>query len=187
MTALDIAVLLVIGWTSVRGVMRGFVAEVIGIAGLFAGMVALRLFHAPVTDLLTAWIGTAGGAAILAFFLVFGSIVGAAKLIAGQLGKSSRASLLGPIDRALGFGLGGLKGLLFATVLFMLFTLFFNTLYGASERRPEWMRTAHVFPLLSASSLAMSAWLEERSDHGGLMGAISGEGDAQPNAGDADE
>lgn len=187
MTALDIAVLLVIGWTSVRGTMRGFVAEVIGIAGLFAGMVALRLFHAPVTDMLTGLIGTSGGASILAFFIVFGGIFGVAKLIAGQLGKSSRASLLGPVDRALGFGLGGLKGLLVATVAFMLCTLFYNTLYGASERRPDWMRTAHVFPLLSASGLAMSAWLEERSSHGGLIGAVTGEDEAPSDTGNRSE
>jgi membrane protein required for colicin V production len=181
MTALDIAVLILIGWTAVRGVMRGFVAEVLGLSGIFAGMLALRFFHAPVTELLTGLIGTSGGAAILAFAIVFGGIFGIAKLAAAKIGQTSRASVLGPIDRALGFGFGGLKGLLFATVLFMLFSLFYNALYGAAERKPDAIRTAHVFPLLSASSMAMSAWLEERSHKGGLMGVLS-DGDDAPNS-----
>ncbi len=183
MTALDIAVLIVIGWTAVRGVMRGFVAEVIGIAGIFAGMLALRYGHASTTALLSGFIGTEAGAAILAFFLIFGLVAGGARLIAAKAGETSRSSVLGPIDRALGFGLGAVKGLLFTTVAFMLFTLVFNALYGADERRPEWARMAHVFPLLSASANAMSAWLEETSGKGGIMGAITGDsGDSADNS-----
>ena len=170
MTALDIAVLLLIGGAALRGFMRGFVAEAVAIAGLFAAIVAVRLFHAPVTALIAPKIGTQSGGAILAFVLVFGAVYGLGRVLAAQMGRHTRASVLGPVDRVLGIGFGAVKGLLVATVAFVLFSLAFDTLYGASERRPEWVRDSRTFPLLAASGAAMSQWFAERSLNGGLLG-----------------
>lgn len=170
MTAMDIMVLLLIGGNGVIGFGRGFVCEALSMVALALAIVAVRLFHAPATSLLTGMIGTEGGAATLALALVFGFTWFFGKYLAQRIGVSTRKSALGPVDRILGLGFGALKGLLIATVAFVGFAILYDTLYGAEARRPEWMRQSRTYPLLNASGKAMSEWLAERRRHGGIVG-----------------
>jgi membrane protein required for colicin V production len=175
MTALDIIVLLLIGGNGVIGFKRGFVCEALSMVALVGAILAVRLFHASVTDLLTGFIGTEGGAATLAFALIFGLTWYFGRFAAQRVGKSTKSSLLGSVDRVLGFGFGSLKGLLIATVAFVGFAILYDTIYGADARRPEWMRTSRTYPLLNASGKAMSQWLAERRKHGGVLGGFESE------------
>lgn len=170
MTALDIVVLLLMGGNAAFGIGRGFTAEVLSMLALILAIVAVRLFHAPVTDLLTAFVGTGSGAAVLAFALLFGIVWYGGKMLAGVIGGRMRSSAVGPVDRVLGGGFGALKGLLIATVGFVAFALVYDTLYGADAARPDWMRESRTYPLLNASGRAMSEWLAERRRQGGLLG-----------------
>lgn len=170
MTALDIVVLLLIGGNAILGIRRGFTSEVLSMLALVLAIAAVRLFHAPVTDLLTAFVGTGSGAAVLAFALLFGVVWYGGKMIAGVIGGRMRSSIIGPADRVLGAGFGALKGLLIATVAFVAFAIVYDTLYGADTRRPEWMEASRTYPLLNASGRAMSEWLAERRRQGGLLG-----------------
>lgn len=171
MTAMDILVLLLIGGAGLLGFRRGLVCELLSILALLVAMVALRLFHAPLTDVLARWVGTSGGAAILAFAICFGGVWSLGKYVAAKIGQSSRGSVLGPVDRLLGFGFGALKGLLIATVAFVGFAIGYDMLYGEDAPRPHWMRHSRTYPLLNASGHAMSQWLAERRKVGGLLGA----------------
>jgi membrane protein required for colicin V production len=173
MTAMDIMVLLLIGGNGILGFTRGFVLEALSMVALALAIVAVRLFHAPATGLFTGIIGTEGGAATLALALVFGFTWFFGKYLAQKIGKSSRKSVLGPVDRVLGLGFGALKGLLIATVAFVGFAILYDTLYGQDARRPEWMRSSRTYPLLNASGKAMSEWLAERRRHGGIVGGAS--------------
>lgn len=184
MTALDIAVLLLIGGLAIRGFIAGFVTESLALAALIGGIVAVRLFHAPVTSLLTAWIGTEYGAALLAFVLVFGIVFGIGKMIARSIGGKTKSSMLGMVDRLLGAGFGAVKGLLVATVCYVLFSIGYDALYGTESSRPDWMRLSRSYPLLSASGSAMSQWVAENSRQGGLLGSFDGD---EESAGDATE
>ena len=169
MTAMDIIVILLIGGNGVIGFRRGLVCEALSMVALAAAMVAVRIFHAPVADMLGPFVGTVGGGAVLAFVLVFGFTWFLGRYLAQRMGESMRTSLLGPVDRVLGFGFGALKGLLIATVAFVGFAMLYDTLYGEDTARPEWMRHSRTYPLLNASGRAMSAWLAERRRHGGVM------------------
>lgn len=170
MTALDIVVLLLIGGNALLGMWRGFTAEVLSMLALILAIVAVRLFHAPVTDLLAAFVGTGSGAAVLAFALLFGIVWFGGKMLAGIIGGRMRSSVVGPVDRVLGGGFGALKGLLIATVVFVGFAIVYDTLYGADAQRPEWMVESRTYPLLNASGRAMSEWLAERRRQGGVLG-----------------
>ena len=173
MTALDIAVLLLIGGLAIRGFLVGFVTESIAIAALVAGMVAVRLFHAPVTGMLTGVVGSEYAAALLGFVLVFGLIYGGGKMLARWSGTKTKSSVLGMVDRFLGLGFGAVKGLLVATICYVVFTIGYDALYGARSNRPDWMRLSRSYPLLSASGSAMSQWIAENSRQGGLLGSSS--------------
>ena len=170
MTALDIAVLLLIGGLAIRGFLAGFVTESLSLGALIAGMVAVRLFHSPVTSMLTGLIGTEYGAALLAFALVFGIVFGLGKWLARSIGGKTKSSMLGMVDRLLGLGFGAVKGLLVATICYVVFSIGYDALYGVETNRPDWMRLSRSYPLLSASGSAMSQWIAENSRQGGLLG-----------------
>lgn len=166
MTALDIFVFFLIGGGAVFGLIRGFVMETLSLIAWVLAVFAIRMFHAPVSAILTEYVGTTSGAAALAFVLVFGVTFTIGKLIARTLGERTRKSVLGPVDRVLGGGFGAIKGLIGATLLFLAFTLVYDTIYGGGTLRPEWLRSSRTFPLLDASGRAVSEFLEERRTAG---------------------
>jgi membrane protein required for colicin V production len=162
MNAIDILVLLAIGGCALLGLMRGFVLETLSLIAWVLAIFAIRLFHASATELLSAFVGTASGAAVLALVLVFGVTFGAGKLLAHAIGRRTRQSVLGPVDRVLGAGFGAVKGLIGATLIFLAFSLVYDTFYGSAARRPDWLSDARTYPLLNASGQAISEFLAER-------------------------
>jgi membrane protein required for colicin V production len=162
MTALDIIVLLLAGGGLVRGAMRGFVTEVISLASWVVAILALKVLHTPVAEALEAPVGTSSGAAVLAFALVFGIVFLGGKFLAHRIGGATRRSVVGPIDRILGGGFGALKGLIFATLLYLAANLVYDTFYGASAQRPGWMSSSRTYPLLYASGRAIVDFVEWR-------------------------
>lgn len=168
LTALDMVVLLAIGGSAVLGFMRGFVTEVLSLFAWVAVVFALRLFHAPVAHALIDVIGTGTGAAVLAFALVAGITYFAGRMIANRIGRRTRTSILGPVDRVLGLGFGALKGLIFAALGFLLVALVIDTLGGGPRYRPGWMTESRTYPLLNATSTSISTFMARRR-HGQAM------------------
>ena len=160
LTALDVIVLLLVGGGLVFGFIRGFAFEVLTLFAWVAAIIALRLFHTPVTEVLRDPVGA--GAAVLAFALVFGVVFIAGKLLARRIGGATKRSVIGPIDRILGSGFGALKGLIGATLLYLAATLVYDTIYGRTAVRPQWMAQSKTYPLLHASGDAMLQYIEAR-------------------------
>jgi membrane protein required for colicin V production len=155
-------VLLLVGGGLVIGFLRGFVTEVVLLLAWVAAIIGLKFLHGPMTDLLNGFVGTWGAAAILAFALIFLVIFIAARLAARQLGGVTKKSLIGPVDRALGAGFGALKGLVGATLLFLLANLVYDTIFGRIAARPAWMAQSRTYPLLNASGRAIIDFVEAR-------------------------
>ncbi len=167
MTALDIMVLLLVGGAAVLGMSRGFVTETLSLAVWIAAIGAVKVLHAPVALALTDTVGTASGAAVLAFALIFGITMIGGRLIARRIGDQSKRSVMGPFDRVLGFGFGAIKGLVGASLVFLFVTLIYDTFYGGRSERPAWMLESRTYPLLNASSRAIVDFVEERRKNGG--------------------
>lgn len=161
LTALDIVVLVLVGGGAVLGFSRGLVQEVTTLLAWVLAIAAVRFFHPLITDLLAGWVGTEGGAAALAFVLLFGGVFAFAKWGSRAMGQRSRASLVGGFDRGLGAGFGAVKGLLIASIGFMLVTLLYDIGYGNAQR-PAWMTDSRSYPALSATSAAMSKVIAAR-------------------------
>ena len=166
MTALDIFVLLVVGGAALIGFVRGFAHEVLALLAWIIGIVALKLFHEPLAERLTDSVGTPAGAAALAFALLFLPSYIAVKFFAKAVGGRTRRSVLGPVDRVLGGGFGMVKGLLGATLFFLLANLATDMVYGGDADRPAWMTKSRTFPLLNASGRAVVDWVEQRQHPG---------------------
>ena len=161
LTALDIIVLTLVGGSAILGFLRGLVQEVTSLLAWVLAIAAVRFGHPFATDFLEAWVGTEGGAAVLAFVLLFGGVFSIVKWGSRAMGQRSRASLVGGFDRGLGAGFGAVKGLMIASLGFMLVTLLYDVGYGNAQR-PAWMTDSRTYPALSATSGALSKVIADR-------------------------
>jgi membrane protein required for colicin V production len=165
MSALDIFVILLLGGGALIGFVRGFVHEVLSLLAWIVAIAMLKLFHTQLWEGLRGSVGTDAGAAVLAFALLFLPCFLLVKLLARNLGGKTRRSVLAPVDRVLGGGFGLLKGLIGATLFFLLANLATDLVYGPEAERPAWMTSSRTFPLLNASGRAIVDWVEARRLH----------------------
>lgn len=175
LTGLDIIVLLAIGGAAVLGFLRGFVTEVLALLAWMFVVLAIKLFHAPLSAVLAGVVGTTQGAAVLAFAILSGATYFGGRMIANAVGARTRDSFLGPIDRMLGLGFGALKGLILVSMGFLLLVLVFDTMGGGPARRPEWITKSTTYPLLNATSASIADVVDRRR-----KGLPVFEDDAQP-------
>jgi membrane protein required for colicin V production len=162
LTALDILVLILVAGAAVMGLVRGFVTEVLSLFAWVAVTAALKLFHISLAQTLTRWVGTPSGAAVLALALITAIFYFGGRWVAKAIGARTRSSVLGPIDRALGFGFGTLKGLILASLAFLLIALVVDTARGGPAQRPAWMTRSRTYPLLNATSAGIADFVDRR-------------------------
>lgn len=161
MTGFDIAVLLLVGLGAITGFMRGFVQEVLALAAWVISLFMIHYLHSPVSGVLENWVGTPSGAAVLAFAVLLLVPYFIVKLLAKSFGEASRNSVLGPIDRILGFGFGAMKGMVIVVVVFSIFVLGYDTIWGP-KGRPDWITQARTYPFVNASSEGLVRMIAER-------------------------
>jgi len=163
MTGFDIIVLVVVGLAAIAGFVRGFVQEVLTLGALVVAILAIRYLHTDLAEFLADYVGTANGAAVLAFLLLLLVPYWLVRLIAARAGIISRGSVIGPIDRVLGFGFGVVKGLLVVVCAFSLVVLVYDTAWGP-EGRPDWIKEARTYPFANAASEALVQLIEIRRE-----------------------
>jgi membrane protein required for colicin V production len=161
MTGFDYVLLLVVGIAAIGGFMRGFVEEILSLVAWAASIVAIRFAHAPLTEFLSQRMPTDTGAGVLAFTILLLIPYFAVRIFAQRLGTASRNSMLGPIDRVLGFGFGAIKGLLIVVLGFSVLVLGYDVVWGPGGR-PTWISQARTYPLVNASSEALVTLIAER-------------------------
>lgn len=161
MTGFDIAVLLLVGAGAVTGFWRGFVQEILSLGAWIVSIVFIYVLHTPATAMLVDKVGSESGAAVLAFAILLLGPYLFIRAIAGWLGAASRNSLLGPIDRVLGFGFGAVKGTIIVVMGFSILVLGYDTVWGVGGR-PGWIIQARTYPFVNAGSEAMVKMIAER-------------------------
>ncbi len=161
MSGFDIIVLIIVGIAAIGGFLRGLVQEVLSVAAWILVIFAIHYLHTPLYDWMEPRIGTPSGAAVLAFAVLLLIPYAAMKLIAGRAGTASRKSILGPIDRVLGFGFGAIKGGIIVVLAFLLLVLGYDTVWGVAGR-PTWITTARSYTLVDAGAEALVEMIEGR-------------------------
>ena len=161
MTVFDIIVLVIIGVAAVGGFLRGFVQEVLSIATWILAVFAIHYLHTPLTEALRGYYDAEPATSLLAMVLLLLIPYAGMKLISGRLGKASRESLLGPIDRVLGFGFGALKGAVIVVVAFAVLVLGYEAQWGY-KGRPDWITQARTYQLIDASVNEMVQMIADR-------------------------
>lgn len=161
MTGFDVTVFVVVGAAASLGFLRGFVQEAISLSAFIVSMFAVHLLQAPLAAVLVPHIGSTSGADVAAFLFLILAPYFLIRLLARWLGGATRNSLLGPVDRVLGFGFGAVKGTLIVIAGFSLIVLFYDTIWGVGGR-PEWITKSRTYPFVNASSTALLKIVSER-------------------------
>ncbi len=161
MTGFDIIVLIIVGVAAVGGFLRGLVQEMLSLAAWLLAIFAIHYLHTPLYQALGEYLEYNTAVAILAFALLLLIPYAGMKLIAGRAGEASRASLLGPIDRVLGFGFGAIKGALIVVIAFSVLVLGYDSAWGVAGR-PGWITTARTYPVVNAGADGLVQMIEQR-------------------------
>jgi membrane protein required for colicin V production len=88
------------------------------------------------------------------------------KLAARHMGNASRGSMLGPIDRVLGFGFGAVKGFVIMVLAFSLLVFAYDIVWGP-KGRPTWITAGRTYPFLNAASDELMSLISERRERCG--------------------
>lgn len=161
MTGFDLIVLVLVGVGATAGFLRGFVQEILSLAAWCLALFAIHHLHSPLTLWFYQHMESVPGAAVLSFTLLLLIPYAGMKLIAGRMGEASRSSLLGPVDRVLGFGFGTIKGTIIAVLAFSVLVLGYDTVWGPAGR-PEWITSARTYPFVDTASDELVQMIGER-------------------------
>lgn len=161
MTGFDYIVLLIVGIAAAGGFMRGFMQEILSFGAWLLAAFAIRALHTPLTLAMQDFLGSGITTSLLSFTLLLLIPYAAMKVIANNVGTASRSSVLGPIDRVLGFGFGALKGIIIVVIAFSLLVLGYDNVWSY-KGRPNWITTARSYEFVDASSRALVEALAER-------------------------
>ncbi len=163
MTGFDYVILILVGIGAVGGFLRGFVEEVLSLAAWCIALLAVHYLHADLTGWLASHLPTETGAGVLAFALLLLGPYIATRFIARRIGSASRDSVVGPIDRLLGFGFGALKGFIIVVLGYSIMVFGYDLAWGA-DGRPQWITEARTYPLLNAASEELLTLISERRE-----------------------
>lgn len=122
LNVLDGLIVVILGWNFIRGFNKGFIEEVVSVAGLALSIYLSYQLATPVASLIAGKPDQTS--TIVTGILLFGTMFVATKYVAFYLNKKLNETGLGVINNILGFLLGILRGWLIASVfVFLIATL----------------------------------------------------------------
>ena len=139
----------------IRGAVRGFVAEFLGMAAIILGVIVAVLFFGSVSVWLEMLIGKSMWNQIIAFLLLFVAAYLVVKLTEGIFHGAIEKLSLQRLDKVLGFLLGGVEGLL--VVFVVLFVLRIQPFFDLDSLLTESFFARVVLPFLSSAVGAAAA------------------------------
>ena len=153
---LDLGLIGMILISALLAMLRGFTREVLAIASWGAAAVAALYLHPLVLPYIKPYIAKDTIALAAAAGGVFFVTLVVVSLITVRLSDAILDSKVGALDRSLGFVFGAARGLLLCAVAFV----FFNWLVP-EKTQPEWVKSARMKPLLSATGDQLIALLPD--------------------------
>ena len=131
MNLLDVILIVVIAFSSVYGLFKGLVKEVISLLALVIGLIGASRFYEGASPLLKSLGLGEQAARILSFFILFIVIFIALILIGKLIHKLIHAIFLGWLNRLGGIGFGFIRGIIVSGIIIMILTIIL------SEKRPS--------------------------------------------------
>jgi membrane protein required for colicin V production len=119
----DVIVLAVVGVSTLLGLWKGLVRQVVGLAGVVGGYVLAMKFYGPLAAKFLAGFRPATGS-VISFLAIFIACIIAASIIGWIADKLMGSAGLGVLNRVGGGILGGAKGCLIVSVAVMMLIAF---------------------------------------------------------------
>jgi membrane protein required for colicin V production len=151
MAVLDIIVVIIVGVAAIGGFMRGLVQEVLSLAAWMMAAFSVHFLHPPLTAAVRVLYSVDPATSLLSFAVLLLIPYAAMKVIVGTVSGVSEGTVLGPIDRVLGFGFGAVKGALITVFAFSVLVLGFDQSWGY-KGRPNWITSARTYAAADAFS-----------------------------------
>ncbi len=142
-TAADIVFAAIILLSGVLALYRGFVTEVLAIAGWAGAAIATVTLFNPLQPIAQKYIPSDIGADVATGIIIFFVALLSISILARIIASTVRGKSIGLIDRFLGLLFGLLRGYVVLVIVFLLFEQVYPL-----EDQPDWIRDAHTVPLL---------------------------------------
>jgi len=155
MTPLDIAIVAVLVLSMAWGMWRGFVREILSLAGWVLAFLAANAVAAQLGELLPASWAREEVRVLIAFIVVFVLVLSALTLVAALISKLFKKAGLGGVDRTL----GALFGLARGVVILLAITLAAGL--SSLPRAPIWKQSVGA-GMLTRTVLQLKPWLPPR-------------------------
>ena len=124
MNPFDIIIIVILGYSVVRGLFRGLVKEVSSIIGVLGGFYAAYTYYLLVAKMLAGVISNTAYLNILSFLIVFCAVLITVNVLGIIIKYLLNIAFLGWVDRICGVVFGFIKGVLIVSVLFIILTTF---------------------------------------------------------------
>lgn len=124
MNPFDILIIIILGYSLVRGVFRGLVKEVSSVIGVLGGFYAAYTYYMLLAKVLSKLIHDTAYLNILSFLIIFCGVLIFVSILGVILKYLLNIAFLGWVDRFCGLGFGVVKGILIVSVLFITLTAF---------------------------------------------------------------
>jgi membrane protein required for colicin V production len=124
MNPFDILILVILGYSLIRGLFRGLVKEVSSVIGVFGGFYAAYTYYQILAGLLSRLIQDISYLNILSFLIIFCGVLIVVSMLGIIIKYLMNIAFLGLIDRIGGVVFGLAKGILIVSVLFISLTAF---------------------------------------------------------------
>jgi membrane protein required for colicin V production len=156
LTAFDIGVIAVVALSGLLALARGAVREVLGLATWIGAVAVAFIAFVPVRPYVAPYISEPLLADLATVAIVFLAPLIAFKILASVVAGAVHAGGLGPVDRALGFFFGALRGALIVCAGYLVLTVFM-----LPERQPSWVREARLLPEVQRGAKLVAQMLPE--------------------------
>jgi membrane protein required for colicin V production len=124
MNFFDIIIIIIFGFSVIRGVFRGLIKELASVVGVLGGFYAAYNYYMVLARPLSRWISNVGYLNILSFLIIFCGILIIISILGVVIKYVLNIAFLGWVDRICGAGFGITKGILIASVLLITLTSF---------------------------------------------------------------
>ena len=124
MNPFDIIIIVILGYSLVRGLFRGLVKEVSSIIGVFGGFYAGYTYYKALGKLLSSIVHDVTYLNILSFLIIFCGVLIVVSVLGVIIKYLLNIAFLGWVDRIGGVVFGLAKGVLIVSVLFISLTAF---------------------------------------------------------------
>lgn len=126
MNGLDILFLVILGYTLLRGLYRGFIQEIISIIALLVGFCLANIYYPLLMEYIEKISFLAQYSAIISYVLVFLTVVFFIIILGVVLQKFTKMVMLNWLNRLCGGAFGLVKGTLICSLILFLLTMFLS-------------------------------------------------------------